>query len=350
MWMRCYTLEEIGEQVDLTPKAVDLVVKGFCSSVQEYQNTKTAAEHASDYEPALYNVWKQQTRSEGLSRIDKEEKDRRNRRILEMHLRCFTQEEIAKVEGVDHTTVHRVLCKILDPEKCTKPTRALIAQAENVAIGTVNEVRSELASLPNLNKTHLAAAEREAKKEELARLLSVSPETVRKWLARIDKDEKDRRDKRILEMWMQCFTDQEIAEAENLTSQGVGLVLKEMVDLPKLSKTQLAAAEHATEDFDVPLYNLWTQAKKSEGVGHFGNSEVRWVDHLLLAPARAGSQPQASVMAPPAIGSPPATRRPAASTASPAPRSSAGHDAASRPSGGRGSSDSCGTASPILPR
>jgi hypothetical protein len=31
----------------------------------------------------------------------------------------------------------------------------------------------------------------------------------------------------------------------------------------------------------VPLYNVWKQQEKTPGSGHFGNSDVRWVDNLL---------------------------------------------------------------------
>ena len=40
------------------------------------------------------------------------------------------------------------------------------------------------------------------------------------------------------------------------------------------------SASHLT-DFDIPLYNVWKQQEKTPGSGHFGNSEVRWVDNLL---------------------------------------------------------------------
>jgi hypothetical protein len=55
--------------------------------------------------------------------------------------------------------------------------------------------------------------------------------------------------------WMSCHTQEEIAEAENLTSQGIGQSLKEMADLPKLSKSDQAAAEHAT-DFDLQCLEI----------------------------------------------------------------------------------------------
>lgn len=97
------------------------------------------------------------------------------------------------------------------------------------------------------------------------------------WLSRIDKDSKEARDKRIFEMWLACWTAEEIGESVGMTSQGVGQVLKEAANLPKVSQP---AAEHAT-DFDVPIYNIWKQQEKTAGASHFGNSEVRWVDNLL---------------------------------------------------------------------
>lgn len=42
-----------------------------------------------------------------------------------------------------------------------------------------------------------------------------------------------------------------------------------MADLPKLSKPDRAAAEHAV-DFDPPIYNVWRQQEKTGGSEHFG--------------------------------------------------------------------------------
>ena len=96
----------------------------------------------------------------------------------------------------------------------------------------------------------------------------------------MDKDAKEARNRRILAMWMACYTQEEIAEAEDLTKQAVALVCQEMADLPKLDKPSTALAEHAT-DFDAPIYNIWKQQEKSSGPNHFGNSEIRWLDNLL---------------------------------------------------------------------
>jgi len=57
---------------------------------------------------------------------------------------------------------------------------------------------------------------------------------------------KDARNRRIFELWLACHTQQEIAEAVGLTEEGVRLVTQETASLPKLGKSDKAAAEHAT--------------------------------------------------------------------------------------------------------
>jgi len=122
--------------------------------------------------------------------------------------------------------------------------------------------------------------ERDAKKKQLAKILSVSERTVRDWLSRIDKDSKAERDRRIFDKWMACETNVAIAEQCDCDEKTVRDVIGELADLPKLRNQDQAAASHAT-DFDPPLYNLWKQQEKTVGLSHYGNSEVRWVDNLL---------------------------------------------------------------------
>lgn len=120
--------------------------------------------------------------------------------------------------------------------------------------------------------------ERDAKKKQLAKILSVSERTVRDWLSRVDKDSKEARDKRIFDLWLACWTFDEIAADVGCSAtQAKDVISSESATLPKATKP---AAEHAT-DFDPPIYNIWKQQTKSEGSSHFGNSETRWVDNLL---------------------------------------------------------------------
>lgn len=122
--------------------------------------------------------------------------------------------------------------------------------------------------------------ERKGKKEQLAKILSVSERVVHDWLSRIDKDAKEARDRRIFDRWLACWTQEEIAEEEGVSVQPVKTVVDEIADLQKHPKSDRARAEHAT-DFDPPLYNIWKQQEKSAGSSHFGNSEARWLDNLL---------------------------------------------------------------------
>jgi len=125
-----------------------------------------------------------------------------------------------------------------------------------------------------------AEKDRDAKKKQLAKILSVSERTVRDWLSRVDKDAKEARDRRIFDLWLACHSTDEIAELTGASKADVSGVCSKTADLPNLNKLQQSAAEHAT-DFDPPIYNIWKQQTKTEGASHFGNSEVRWLDNLL---------------------------------------------------------------------
>lgn len=131
-------------------------------------------------------------------------------------------------------------------------------------------------------KIYAATAEKErsAKKKQLAKILSVSDQTVSDWLSRMDKDAKEARNKRVFEQWLACWTVDEIAESENVGKATVSELCSEFVNLQKANKPDRAAAEHAT-DFSPPIYNIWKQQEKTSGSSHFGNSEVRWLDNLL---------------------------------------------------------------------
>lgn len=122
--------------------------------------------------------------------------------------------------------------------------------------------------------------ERTDKKKHLSSILSVSERTIHNWVSRIDKDAKEARNNRIFDKWLACWTNQEIADSEDLTKQAIDLICQEFESLQKFDKSSQAAAEHAT-DFTTPIYNIWKQQTKSEGVNHFGNSEVTLLDNLL---------------------------------------------------------------------
>lgn len=100
-------------------------------------------------------------------------------------------------------------------------------------------------------------SERDAKKKHLAKILSVSERTLREWLGRIDKDAKEARNKRMFDLWMQCNSNKEIADASGLSEPQTSEIVGKF-GIGNLAKTELSAAEHAT-DFELPIYNVWKQ-------------------------------------------------------------------------------------------
>lgn len=127
------------------------------------------------------------------------------------------------------------------------------------------------------------------KQKEIADILSVTEEAVSRYLSDINKQLEEQRRKVIFDMWLACHTDDEIAAAVggDFTQQAVN---KRKVVLQKLDEHQevvkLAARFQPTgakkeTPFEVPLYNVWTFAKKSNEVEHFGNSEQRILNNLL---------------------------------------------------------------------
>ena len=101
------------------------------------------------------------------------------------------------------------------------------------------------------------------------------------WLSRTVKDNKDKRDRKIFDLWLACWTHKEIANVVQLTEEAVRQQVSQIeFSETKLGKLSFAAASHAP-DFEPPIYNIWKQQKKTAGSAHFGNSEVKWLDNLL---------------------------------------------------------------------
>lgn len=118
--------------------------------------------------------------------------------------------------------------------------------------------------------------ERAAIKERLQKVLSVSPRTVQNWLSRIDKDTKEQQKKKVFDLWMQCWTQEEIAEEVGMSIGSVNEICSENAKLQNLNKFSFQ-----DESFTPPIYNVWKLQTKSNSVSHFGNSEQQWLENLL---------------------------------------------------------------------
>ena len=115
---------------------------------------------------------------------------------------------------------------------------------------------------------------------QIADDLKVSERTVRRWLARRIKDMKDERDRQIAEMWLACYTEDQIAEALGLARNTVNVLMSESSKMDIWQKLAIFSEYH-DPDWQPPLYNVWKQQNKTNLTDHFGNSEASFADRLL---------------------------------------------------------------------
>lgn len=125
----------------------------------------------------------------------------------------------------------------------------------------------------------LYAAATGLSKEQIAAVLSVSTRSVNNYLSDVDKQLREERKQRIFDMWLAGETIEDIASAVAISDESVRKEVSQLSEaLPNVGKL-LSRFEDA--DFAPPLFNVWTFAKKTNEVTHFGNSEQRIVENLL---------------------------------------------------------------------
>lgn len=76
-------------------------------------------------------------------------------------------------------------------------------------------------------------------------------------------------------------TQEEIAEAVGVSRDKVQSESEDLCDLEAFPNSTKVTALHQDADFTPPIYNVWTFAKKTNSVNHFGNSEQAILDNLL---------------------------------------------------------------------
>jgi DNA modification methylase len=115
--------------------------------------------------------------------------------------------------------------------------------------------------------------------DTIAKRLSVGKRKVAEWLSRTVKETKERQAKQIWEMYLACHTQEEIAEAVELTQQRCAQKMQELQE--QFHGNQTSKSLFCEEGYAPPLYNVWTANTKTNEVSHFGNSEQRWLENLL---------------------------------------------------------------------
>ena len=115
---------------------------------------------------------------------------------------------------------------------------------------------------------------------EIAKLLSVTPKTVSEYVKDIKTQVEEEKNQKIFDMWMASYTQDEIAEAVNMKQQTLSDRLKLLPNLENFPKSVKLSALYQ-DDFEIPIYNIWTFNKKTNDVSHPGNSEQTILDRLL---------------------------------------------------------------------
>lgn len=120
-------------------------------------------------------------------------------------------------------------------------------------------------------------AKRDTQKE-IARKLSVDVHKVNNWLSNVLKEERERQNSKILDLWMAYYSQQEIADKLNMPQQ---TLVEKIKILPEKHGNINSVKFNFQDDFKKPLYNTWSYGKKTNEVSHFGNSEQRILENLL---------------------------------------------------------------------
>lgn len=118
-------------------------------------------------------------------------------------------------------------------------------------------------------------------KERIAEVLGVTLRSVSNYLSNIEKQLREARKQKIFDMWLACYTQDEIAQAVGVSQDAVALETADLREMEKFPKVVKLASSHGDADFTPPIYNVWTFANKTNEVSHFGNSEQRILDNLL---------------------------------------------------------------------
>ncbi len=64
-WLACRTQQEIADEEGMPRKTVNDVMDGFGEIGNLAASAKSVADHVTDFEPPIYNVWKQQSKTAG---------------------------------------------------------------------------------------------------------------------------------------------------------------------------------------------------------------------------------------------------------------------------------------------
>jgi hypothetical protein len=166
-----------------------------------------------------------------------------------------------------------------------------------VYVYAVTDKRDKFALAVELNSTHGDQLSQDDKRscvikmygehhfalDEIAKAVSVRKATALDWTRTLREEEERRQNETIFDMWLACYTLEEIAEAVGMVKGGslAEKIQESAKKFPGTKSHKLGNFDDAGDGFDVPIYNVWAFAKKTNQVEHYGNSEQRILENLL---------------------------------------------------------------------
>lgn len=85
----------------------------------------------------------------------------------------------------------------------------------------------------------------------------------------------------MLSMWMECCTQKEIADAVGVSRPTVVEFLQKVSEIDNHRKSTKSAILHDDASFKPQVYEIWSFAKATNKVRHFGNIPPEIIDNLL---------------------------------------------------------------------
>jgi len=145
----------------------------------------------------------------------------------------------------------------------------------------VKDAHAKFALAVELNSTHgyqLTTEDKEAaakslysygyKQETIAKMLSVSLAKVNSWLARTIKENKEKQNRKIWDMWLACYTDEQIAESVGIPDRTTVTKRRQLL-CKNYSSNFFTKVLFRDDDWKPPIYNIWRAQNKSNAVEHF---------------------------------------------------------------------------------
>lgn len=105
--------------------------------------------------------------------------------------------------------------------------------------------------------------------EEISQVISVSARTIRDWTENQRKNLEEERNKQIIDLYLQCYTQEQIAEKLDIDQSSIA----------KIMKNGNIAKNHILSN---PLiYNVWNIQKQDNETSHFGAFPELFMENLL---------------------------------------------------------------------